>query len=185
MEPAKLATLEKVIFLKSVDIFAHLKIEQLGRIAGLTTEVRFHPDETIVREGEPIDAVYLLLSGRVALEKGGQKTREIGEGNAFATVAALDFNPAVHTIKAVDHVHDLPEARHPLGCRRMLRGVGHDELSFVLRFDQVLQTLRCVSRFNSVFVVNDTDNDVAIARTEIGIDRVLEILFGSGRIVFC
>jgi CRP-like cAMP-binding protein len=107
MEPAKLATLEKVIFLKSVDIFAHLKIEQLGRIAGLTTEVRFHPDETIVREGEPIDAVYLLLSGRVALEKGGQKTREIGEGNAFGTVAALDFNPAVHTIKAVDQVHAL------------------------------------------------------------------------------
>jgi CRP/FNR family transcriptional regulator, cyclic AMP receptor protein len=107
MEPTRLSTVEKVIFLKSVDIFAHLKIEQLGRVAGLTTEVRFHPDETIVREGEPIDAVYLLLSGRVALEKGGQKTREIGEGNAFATVAALDFNPAVHTIKAVDHVHAL------------------------------------------------------------------------------
>jgi AAA family ATP:ADP antiporter len=107
MEPVKLTPINKVIFLKSVDIFAHLTIEELGRIAGLTTEVRFQPDETIVREGEPIDAVYLLLSGRVALEKGGQKTREIGEGNAFGTVAALDFNPAVHTIKAVDHVHAL------------------------------------------------------------------------------
>jgi CRP-like cAMP-binding protein len=107
MEPGKLAAIEKVIFLKSVDIFAHLKIEQLGRVAGLTTEVRFRPGDTIVREGEPIDAVYLLLSGRVALEKGGRKTREIGEGNAFGTVAALDFNPAVQTIKAIDHVHAL------------------------------------------------------------------------------
>jgi CRP/FNR family transcriptional regulator, cyclic AMP receptor protein len=107
MEPTRLSTIEKVIFLKSVDIFARLTVEQLGRIAGLTTEVRFQPDETIVREGEPIDAVYLLLSGRVVLEKGGQKAREIGEGNAFGTVAALDFNPAVHTIKAVDHVHAL------------------------------------------------------------------------------
>jgi ATP:ADP antiporter, AAA family len=107
MEPVKLTSIDKVIFLKSVDIFAHLTIEQLGRIAGLTTEVRFHPNESIVREAEPIDAVYLLLSGRVALEKGGQKTREIGEGNAFGTVAALDFNPAVHTIRAVDHVHAL------------------------------------------------------------------------------
>jgi CRP-like cAMP-binding protein len=107
MEPTRLSTIEKVIFLKSVDIFARLTVEQLGRVSGLTTEVRFQPDETIVREGEPIDAVYLLLSGRVALEKGGQKTREIGEGNAFGTVAALDFNPAVHTIKAVDHVHAL------------------------------------------------------------------------------
>ena len=107
MEPAKLTPIDKVIFLKSVDIFAHLTIEQLGRVAGLTTEVRFQPDETIVHEGEPIDAVYLLLSGWVVLEKAGQKAREIGEGNAFGTVAALDFKPAVHTIKAVDHVHAL------------------------------------------------------------------------------
>ena len=107
METTSLSTIEKVIFLESVDIFAHLTIEQLGRVAGLTTEVRFHPGETIVREGEPIDAVYLLLSGRVVLEKGGQKVREISDGNALGTVAALDFNPAVHTIKTVDHVHTL------------------------------------------------------------------------------
>ena len=43
----------------------------------------------------------------MALEKNGQKAREITEGNAFGTVAALDFNPAVHTIKAVDYVHAL------------------------------------------------------------------------------
>lgn len=103
----KLATIEKVIFLKSVDIFAHLTVEQLGRIAGLTEEVRFEPNEPIFHEGEPIDAVYLLLKGRVALEKNGQKAREIGEANSFGTVGALDFNPAVHTVKAIDYVHAL------------------------------------------------------------------------------
>ena len=103
----KLSTIEKVVFLKSVDIFAHATVEQLGRIAGLTEEVRFEPDDTIFKEGQPIDAVYLLLKGRVALEKNGQKVREIGEGRAFGTVAALDFNPAVHTVKAMDDVHAL------------------------------------------------------------------------------
>ena len=34
-----LTTIEKVIFLKSVDIFEHATIEHLGRIAGLTEEV--------------------------------------------------------------------------------------------------------------------------------------------------
>ena len=43
----------------------------------------------------------------MALEKNGQKVREIGEGNAFGTVAALDLNPALHTVKAVDYVHAL------------------------------------------------------------------------------
>jgi len=103
----KLATIEKVLFLKSVDIFAHLTVEQLGRIAGLTEEVRFEPNEAIIHEGDPIDAVHLLLKGRIALEKNGQKVREISEGNAFGTVAALDFNPALHTVKAVDYVHAL------------------------------------------------------------------------------
>jgi CRP-like cAMP-binding protein len=104
MSIATLSTVEKVIFLRSVDIFADLTIEQLGRVAGLTTEIHFRPSETILREGEPVDALYLLLSGRVALEKDGKTAREIVVGNAFATVAALDFNPAVHTIKAVDPV---------------------------------------------------------------------------------
>jgi hypothetical protein len=103
----KLSTIEKVVFLKTVDIFAHVTVEQLGRIAGLTDEVRFEPEEPIIHEGDPIDAVYLLLKGRVALEKNGQKAREIGAGNAFGTVGALDFNPAIHTIKAMDHVHAL------------------------------------------------------------------------------
>ena len=107
MEPTRLSTVEKIIFLESIDIFARLTVEQLGRVAGLTTEVRFQPDETIVRENEPIDAVYVLVSGRVSLEKAGQMAREISEANAFGTVAALDLNPAIHTIKAVDHVHAL------------------------------------------------------------------------------
>jgi hypothetical protein len=102
-----LSTVEKIIFLKSVDIFAHLTVEQLGRIAGLTEEFHFEPHETIFHEGETVDAIYLLLKGRIALEKNGQITREIGEGNAFGTVAALDLNPAVHTIEALDPVHAL------------------------------------------------------------------------------
>jgi hypothetical protein len=38
-----LTTIEKVIFLKSVDIFEHATVEQLGRIAGLAQEVHFEP----------------------------------------------------------------------------------------------------------------------------------------------
>ena len=59
-----LTTIEKVIFLKSVDIFEHATIEQLGRIAGLTEEAHFEAGDTIFKEGEPGDAFYLLLSGR-------------------------------------------------------------------------------------------------------------------------
>jgi CRP-like cAMP-binding protein len=107
MEQRKLATIEKVIFLKSVDIFSHATIEELGRVAALTDEVHFEPGEAIYREGEPTDAIYLVLKGRVAVEGDGRVVREIGEAQAFGTVAALDRNPAVHTVKAIDPVHAL------------------------------------------------------------------------------
>lgn len=107
MEQKRLATIEKVVFLKSVDIFSHATIEELGRVAALTEEVHFEPGETIFRKGEPTDAIYLILSGRVAIEGNGQIVREMTEKQALGTVAALDRNPAVHTVKAMDAVYAL------------------------------------------------------------------------------
>jgi CRP/FNR family transcriptional regulator, cyclic AMP receptor protein len=107
MEQRRLATIEKVIFLKSVDIFSHATVEELGRVAALTEEVRFEPGETIFRKGEPTDAIFLILAGRVSIESNGQIVREITDKQAFGTVAALDRNPAVHTVKAINAVHAL------------------------------------------------------------------------------
>jgi CRP/FNR family cyclic AMP-dependent transcriptional regulator len=107
MEQGTLTAIEKVIFLKSVDIFKHATIEELGGVAALTEEVHFAPGETIYREGEPVDAIYLILTGRVAVEGNGQVVREVGEKQAFGTVAALDRNPAIHTVKAIDPVYAL------------------------------------------------------------------------------
>ena len=107
MEQRRLATIEKVSFLKSVDIFSHATVEELGRVAALTEEVHFEPGETIFRQGEPTDAIYLILAGRVTIESNGRIVREITDRQAFGTVAALDRNPAVHTLKAVDAVHAL------------------------------------------------------------------------------
>jgi CRP-like cAMP-binding protein len=102
-----LTIIEKVIFLKSVDIFEHATIEQLGRVAGLTKEVHFEPGETIFKEGELGDAFYLLLSGRVFIEKNGNTLREIKEKEAFGTLEVLDFHPRAVTAKAVDQVRAL------------------------------------------------------------------------------
>jgi CRP-like cAMP-binding protein len=107
IEETHLSTIEKILFLKSVDIFAHTTIEELGRIATLTQEVRFKAGETIFREGEPVEALYLVLKGRVMVEKSGVKIREIGEKETFATVAALDLEPAAHTVKALEPLHAL------------------------------------------------------------------------------
>jgi len=102
-----LTAIEKVIFLKSVDIFEHATVEQLGHIAGLTEEVHFQPGETIYKEGEPGDAFYLLLSGRVLIERNGSILHEMKEKEAFGTLEVLDFHPRAVTVKAIDQVRTL------------------------------------------------------------------------------
>ncbi len=102
-----LTTIEKVIFLKFVDIFEHATIEQLGRIAGLTEEVNFEAGETIYKEGDPGDSLYLILSGRVLIERNGSTLRELKEKEAFGHLEVLDFHPRAATAKALDPVHAL------------------------------------------------------------------------------
>jgi CRP-like cAMP-binding protein len=102
-----LTTIEKVIFLKSVDIFEHATVEQLGRIAELTEEVHFEPGEAIFNEGDFGDAFYVVLSGRVSIEKNGNTLREIKEKEAFGALEMLDFHPRAVTAKAFDQVRAL------------------------------------------------------------------------------
>jgi CRP/FNR family transcriptional regulator, cyclic AMP receptor protein len=103
----KLTTIEKIFFLKSVDIFEHATVEQLGRIAGLTEEVHFEPGETIFKEGEPGEAFYLLLSGRVSIQRNGNAFLELKEKEAFGTLDVLDFHPRSVTARAVEQVRAL------------------------------------------------------------------------------
>lgn len=107
MEQTRLTTIEKVIFLKSVDIFEHAPIEELGRVAALTEEAQFEAGETIYREGEPLEAIYIILKGRVAVQSDGKVIREMGEKRAVGTLSALDFNSALRTVKAIEPIHAL------------------------------------------------------------------------------
>jgi CRP-like cAMP-binding protein len=129
-----LTTIEKVIFLKSMDIFAHATVEQLGAIAALTGEVDFEADQLIYREGEPADAIYLILKGSVAIKRDGRTLREVGERQAIGTVAALDLCPALHDVTAVGPVHALE-----LKC-----GDFHDLLA--LDYELVKAVLRSLCR---------------------------------------
>lgn len=107
IEEQRLTTVEKVLFLKAVEIFAHAAIEELGRIAMLMQEVRFEAGETIYREGSSVDAIYVILKGRVAVQSGGQVIRELNEHQVVGALAALDRGVALRTVTALEPVQAL------------------------------------------------------------------------------
>lgn len=63
------STTEKVTFLRNVSSFANLTEDQLGTLANICEERTFSQGEYIFRQGEAGGALYIVLSGRVAIER--------------------------------------------------------------------------------------------------------------------
>lgn len=106
-EAESLATVEKVLFLKSVDLFGGAPIEELGRIAALTQEARFTAGETIYQQGEPVETLYIIMQGRVAVKDGARIIREVGAKQGIGILASLGSNVALRTVEALEPIHAL------------------------------------------------------------------------------
>ena len=61
-----------VALLETLEIFASARRPILERLAAAATEVRFAAGETIIREGDAADAVYVLVSGEVQVSARGE-----------------------------------------------------------------------------------------------------------------
>ena len=85
--------IEKVMLLQEVDIFAEVPTEQLAVLATIADEVPLLAGDGLYREGEPADALYLVLDGGVRLHRGDDTISEVGPGEAFGTWALFDDEP--------------------------------------------------------------------------------------------
>lgn len=84
---------EKVLFLKEVEIFSGLMAEDLTELAGYLKEVTFAEGETIFEEGDRGDALYVVSSGRVDLYNAGRLTESRGPHASLGDLSAVDQGP--------------------------------------------------------------------------------------------
>ena len=97
-------------FLVRTELFKKLTPAQRQRVATVSREKRYAKGETLFRQGDPADAVFLVKEGRVHLMKfleGGQAstTCVMTPGETFCCLPALDRRPyPVDAIAAVDSV---------------------------------------------------------------------------------
>lgn len=97
-----LTTIEKVIFLQNIDVFAEVPSEQLALLATIAEEEDYSQDEIVYRENEPADALYLVLDGKVRLHRDGQEIAQATNKDAFGTWALFDEEPRVVTATVVE-----------------------------------------------------------------------------------
>jgi CRP-like cAMP-binding protein len=95
-----ISTVEKVLFLKSIDLFSQIPGEDLARVAMIASEVDFDPGESLMTEGEIGDSMYLILEGRVTVTKSGHDIAELGPRECVGEMAILDSEPRSATVRA-------------------------------------------------------------------------------------
>lgn len=106
-----ISTVEKVLFLKSIDLFSQIPGEDLAAIALIATEEGRDAGDEIFAEGESGDALYLVLDGKVRVHKVDRVIAELGERECFGEMAILDAAPRSATVTAVTPINLLKIAR--------------------------------------------------------------------------
>lgn len=99
--PRMISTVEKVLFLKSIDLFSQIPGEDLAAVALISSEEHRDSGDEIFGEGEAGDALYLVLDGRVRVHKQERLIAELGERECFGEMAILDAAPRSATVTAM------------------------------------------------------------------------------------
>ena len=94
-----------MIFLQDIDIFESTTTENLAHIAAITEEVEFKKDQSIFKEGEFSDALYLVIDGQVRLERENKLVMIAKGKDVFGTWALFDDEPRVVTATTLEDTH--------------------------------------------------------------------------------
>jgi HEAT repeat protein len=101
----EMRTMERLLALRNVALFAHLTLDQLDAVASFLEEMQYLEGETIVREGETGEHLYVLLDGEVQAVKNRGTPREtllnvMRPPSYFGEIAILDRAPRSATVIA-------------------------------------------------------------------------------------
>lgn len=102
-----LSTIEKLLFLKEIELFQSLSHEDLAQVAQIAIEVEIEENETFIVEGDIGDALFLILEGRVSIHKGNQVLTTLGEKEPIGEMGILDSSPRSASCSAVSDLRVL------------------------------------------------------------------------------
>jgi hypothetical protein len=107
-----LSTVERVLFLRRVQLFAELSPEDLRQIASVAEEMTFDDGVLLASEGEPGDMLFIIVSGEimVTVAGGGGSQIELGRrqpGEYVGEMSIISDEVRMATLMAVGPVRAL------------------------------------------------------------------------------
>ncbi|MFN3197770.1 MAG: Stp1/IreP family PP2C-type Ser/Thr phosphatase [Bradymonadia bacterium] len=97
----------KLDTLRSIPLFKYLGYKSLVKVMNIT-ETRAFPQNTLIfEEGTRGDTFFIVLQGRIRIEKGGVQLAELGEGGHFGEMAMVDKSPRSASARTLSDTHCL------------------------------------------------------------------------------
>lgn len=95
------ATVERVLLLRNVGIFASTPGDVLAQLALDIVEVELAAGETLFSQGDLGTSMFVVVDGRVRVHLEGETLAELGEGEIVGELAALDPEPRSASVTAL------------------------------------------------------------------------------------
>jgi putative ABC transport system ATP-binding protein len=94
-------------FLRTVEPFRSLSPGDLGDVAARMAERHYRRGETVIRQGDPADALYLISSGAAEVVRGRTGPTRLGPGDLFGEGALMRGGRRNTTVVAADELDTL------------------------------------------------------------------------------
>lgn len=82
--------------------FATIDREELETLVKYADEIDVPAGTELTHEGKHEGSVFIVISGRIGIERGGRTVDTIGRGGFFGEIAAIDGGPRTATGRALE-----------------------------------------------------------------------------------
>ena len=95
-----LTLIEKTVHMKSSDVFSAIPTEPLAQLAARANEVMLDRGETVFREGDDDQGVFIVIEGVVELRKGNAVVRVLQSGTVHGELFLQESGSHQYTVVA-------------------------------------------------------------------------------------
>lgn len=97
-----LSTIEKVIILKTISIFAGTPDDVLIEVASILEEVQLPAGQTLFHKGDMGNSMYVVVSGKLRVHDGDHTLNDRDEREVVGEMALLDPEPRMASVTAIE-----------------------------------------------------------------------------------
>ena len=122
------------LYLRKAPIFSLCTDEQLEEVEACSSFEQRQAGDELVREGEAGKELFVVMSGKADVVRGGQQVAALGPGDVFGELALFDPAPRNATVRAAELLSLVVIGREPFQVllgrsaairNEILRGMAH------------------------------------------------------------